>query len=210
MTARSALALALAGIAVSSSFAFAAEAPKSTATSRTLFLSQEGCGTTETPGRLEPTAQVDTSTGCGTIGGLPFNEIIVQDGGAEAVAEDFTSTAKMKSFKLDSAKKITGQLAAGSWVGNGSGGFGTVTFTVVMTAKTTAGKTINFGTVKVSGAAAPGKDVVEVPFELAVPATAKGATIKTVVINVAQHGANLGMSSKQFDGSSYVVIPAKK
>lgn len=207
---RPAVCVALAGLAASGSLALAAEAPKSSVTSKTLFLAQEGCGTTEEAGRLEPKAQTDGADGCGTIGGLPFNEVLVQDGGAEAVAEEFTSTKAMVPVKIDHTKKVTGQVSAGSWIGNGTGGVGTVKFTVGMVGKTTAGKTIDFGTVEVSGAAAPGKDIVEVPFSLAIPATAKGAKLTTFVLSVAQHGANLGMSSKSLSGTSYVVIPAKK
>lgn len=205
---RPALCLALAGVAASGSFAFAVEAPKSSPTSKTLYLAQEGCGTTAEAGRLETSAGVDGATGCGTIGGIPIEEAIAQlDGGS--TLEDFTSTAKLTPFKIDATKKVTGQLAAASWVGNGSGGLGSVQWDYALIATTTTGKTIDFGSGSMTATATPGTDVVEKSFELAIPGTAAGQTIKSLVFSYALRGANVGMSAHQYDGHSYIVIPAK-
>jgi hypothetical protein len=207
---RPALALALAGVAASSAFAFGADAPKTTATSLSLFMAQEGCGTTAEAGRLEPKPQGDSADGCGTIGGLPANEVFHQDEeDFGAIGDDYTSTAKLVPFMIDATKKVTGQVAAGSGVGGGAGGLGTVTWDVTMTAFTTSGKLINFGSTTVNAPAAPGQDEVTAAYELAVPAAAAGQTIKKIVINVAQRGQNLLMSSKQLSGESYVVLPVK-
>lgn len=211
MSTRSALTLALVGLAASSTFAFAADAPKTSTTSKTLFLAQNGCGSTAEAGRLETTAQSDSADGCGVIGGVPLTEVEAADeSDFGPLGTDFTSTKKLTPFKIDASKKVTGQLEAGSWVGNGTGGVGTVTFDVAMIGKTTAGKTIDFGSVKASAAASPGQDTVDVPFELAAPASAVGATMKSFTLTIFQHGQNYGMSASQFSGASYVVIASKK
>jgi hypothetical protein len=205
---RPALALALVGLAASGSFAFGADAPKSTATSRTLFMAQEGCGTTAEPGRLELKAQADGADGCGTVGGLPLDEAFHQLGD-DSAATDYTSTSKLPPFVIDTTKKIKGQVAAGSWVGNGAGGVGTVEWDVSLTGTTTNGKLIDFGTQTVSAAASPGEDLVTAPFTFSVPKSATGLTFKRFVASVNQRGQNLLMSAKQLSGETYVVFPVK-
>lgn len=204
--ARLALVLCLVGLVGGAGLAGAADAPRTTTTSKTLFLSQNGCGTTAEPGRLETTVQVDSADGCGTIGGLPLNEAAYQVGGT---GDDYSTTSKLVPFAVDATRKVTGQLAAGSWVGSGSGGAGSVQFEVQLVGTTTAGKSVDFGAASVSGTATPGKDVVEVPFSLTVPASAAGATLRSLTLTVDAHGANVGMSAKKLNGSSYVVVPSK-
>lgn len=198
---RPALVLALAASTATGLVAFAADAPKSTTKSKTLYMAQEGCGSTAEAGRLEEKPQADGATGCGTIGGVPLNEV------AGLPGDDYTSTAKLAPFKLDATKKVTGQVAAGSWFG--AGGVGTVTFDVHLAGITKAGGGVDFGTTTVSAQVAGAAGVVYVPFTLNVPATAGGVVMKAFTITVAQRGANIGMSAKQLSGDSYVVIPAK-
>jgi hypothetical protein len=207
---RPALALALAGLAASGSFAFAVDAPKSTATSRTLFMAQEGCGTSAEAGRLELKPQADGADGCGTVGGLPANEVFHSDEeDFGSIADDYTSTSKLPPFVMDTTKKVTGQVAAGSWIGNGVGGIGTVTWDVSLTGTTTTGKLIDFGTTTVSAAASPGTDEVTAPFTLAIPKSATGLTFKRFVASVGLRGQNLFMSAKQLSGETYIVFPVK-
>jgi hypothetical protein len=198
---RPALCLALAATAAAGTVAFAADAPKTTDTSKSLFLSQNGCGSTQEDGRLEPKIQNDTSDGCGTIGGIPINELA-------GLPTDFTSTSAVKPFKIDAAKKVTGQVSAGSWTG--TGGVGTVDFDLALVGTTSTGKTIDFGEQTVSGSASPATNVVSVPFTFSVPASAKGATFKRFTFSMLQRGMNVGMSAQSLNGNSYVVIPAKK
>lgn len=204
---RPALSLALAGLAASASFAFAADAPKSTATSRTLFMSQEGCGTTAEPGRLELKPQSDGADGCGTIGGLPIDELFHQLGADSS--NEFTSTSKLPPFVMDTAKKVTGQVAAGSWIGNGAGGLGTVEWDVTLLGTTTNGKSIDFGAVTVRATAAPGTDIARAPFTFSIPKSASGLTFKRFVATVGIRGANVGMSAQALSGETYVVLPVK-
>jgi hypothetical protein len=204
---RPALALALVGIAASSAFAFAADAPKSTATSRTLFMAQEGCGTTAEAGRLELKPQADGADGCGTIGGLPIDEVFHQLGADSA--NEFTSTSKLPPFVMDTAKKVTGQVAAGSWIGNGAGGLGSVDWDVTLLGTTTNGKSIDFGSVTVSTTAAPGSDIVRAPFSFSVPKSASGLTFKRFIASVAIRGMNVGMSAQALSGETYIVFPVK-
>ncbi len=204
--ARPALCLALAVTAGSGVVAFAADAPKSSTTSKTLFMSQEGCGSTAEAGRLEEKATADGATGCGVVAGLPIEEAFYQLEGS--TPDDYTSTAKLTPFKVDGSKKVTGQIAAGSWFG--AGGVGTVTFDIQLAGITSKGAGVDFGTTTVSGNVAGPDAAVFVPFTLSVPASATGVTLKAFTLSVVQRGMNVGMSSKQLDGDSYVVIPAKK
>lgn len=199
---RPALCLALAASAATGTLAFAADAPKTTATSTTLFLAQSGCGAEQEAGRLEPKAQVDSADGCGTIGGIPIDEL------AGGFPSDFTSSSSVKPFKVDTAKKVTGQVSAQSWTG--TGGIGSVDFDIALTATTTAGKTLSFGETTVTGSASPGTNIVSVPFTLNVPSSARGLVIKRWVFTLTQRGLNVGMSGQSLNGTSYVVIPTKK
>jgi hypothetical protein len=203
---RPALALALAGLAATAGLSSAADAPKSGATSKTLYLAQEGCGTTAVAGRLEIKPQSDGADGCGTIGGVPVNEVLYQGGGDEG--EDYTSTKKLLPFVVDGAKKVTGQVAAMSWVG--VGGVGVVDWDITLSGTTKAGKSVLFGSTTATTTAAGADEVVMAPFSIAVPAAAKGQTFRSFVLTVFQHGANVGYSAKKLSGDSYVVIPAKR
>lgn len=199
---RLALCLALSVTAATGLAAHAEKAPKTSDKSATFFLRQEGCGTEQAPGRLEPKAGGDSATGCGTIGGLPFNELL-------GSAEPFTTSGKGLPINLDPSRKVVGQLAAGSWIGNGAGGAGEVAFDVALVGTNAAGEKLDFGSTTVTGTALPGEDVVLVPFELAVPATASKAALKSLTLEVLQRGMNLGMSAQQLDGDSYVVLPTR-
>ena len=201
-TARLALVLALALTGATGLAAHAEKAPRTTTASSTFFLRQEGCGATAEPGRLDPKRGTDGATGCGTVGGLPLAEV-------DGTPEPFTSTGKGLPITLDAARKVTGQLAAGSWVGNGSGGLGEVAFDVALVGVTASGATLDLGSTTVTGTATPGEDVVLVPFSLDVPAEARNAVLKGLTLEVLQRGANVGMSAQQLDGDSYLVLPTK-
>ena len=206
---RPALALGLATAALFAGVASATDAPKTSATSSTFFLRQEGCGTTAEPGRLEPKDSGDGATGCGTIGGIPIGEAEAQTGSTAADGDTFSTIGKGLPIKLDGTKKITGQLAAESWIGAGVGA-GTVSFEVALAGTDAKGKGVDFGTTSVSGSITPGENVILVPFELAVPAAAVGTPMKSFTLSVLQHGSNLGFSAKHLDGDAYVVFPTKQ
>lgn len=202
LASRLALSLALAITAATGLAAHAEKAPKTSDKSATFFLRQEGCGAAQEPGRLEPKSGGDTATGCGTIGGLPFNELA-------GTSKPYSTTGKGLPINLDPSRKVIGQLAAGSWVGAGAGGVGTVTFDVSLVGTSASGERLSFGETTVSGAASPGKDVVLVPFELTVPAAANKAAVKSLTLEILQRGTHLGMSAQQLDGDSYVVLPTR-
>jgi len=204
---RPALALAFAGLAASGALAYAVDAPRNSATSKTLYLAQEGCGETAQPGRLELKPQSDSADGCGTIGGLPVDEAFYQLIGPSY--EDFTSTSKLAPVVLDHSKKVTGQVTGGSWIGFGVGA-GDVAFDVHLVGRTKDGRSVDFGETSVSTTHSPGAELAHVPFTLTIPSSAKGKTFTRFVLSVAMHGANVGMSSKQFSGESYVTLPLKK
>lgn len=200
-----ALTASLAGSVALGSAASAERAPKTSPTSSTFYLAQDGCGAEAGAGRLEVKAVTSSATGCGTIGGLPIDEVIYQ---AEGPAYDVYSTVgKGLPIVLDASKKVTGQIAAGDWIGV-TGGFGAVDVDVALLGVTVDGRTIDFGTATGS-TTAQASATSEVPFELAVPAAANGAALKSLELSVSVHGANVGMSSKQLDGDSYLVVPTK-
>ncbi len=203
---RPVLCLALVATGGTALVASAADAPKSSTTSKTLFMAQEGCGSTAEAGRLVEKAGADGATGCGVVGGLPLEEALYQLEGS--TPDDYTSTSTLKPFKVDGTKKVTGQVAAGSWFG--AGGVGTVTFDVHLAGVTSTGTGADFGTTTVSANVAGPDAIVYVPFTLSVPASASGKAFKAFTLSVVQRGMNVGMSAKQLDGDSYVVIPAKK
>jgi hypothetical protein len=196
-------------VALVAGVASAQDAPKTSATSSTFYLRQEGCGTTAEPGRLEPKASTDGATGCGTIGGVPIGEVESASGSTAADGDTYTTIGKGLPIKLDGAQKITGQLAAESWIGAGAG-VGSVSFDIALTGVDTKGHGIDFGETTVTGSITPGENVVLVPFSLAVPPQAAGAQMKTLALSVLQHGANLGFSAKHLDGDAYIVFPTKK
>jgi hypothetical protein len=206
---RPALAAGLSVAFLLAGVASATDAPKTSAKSATFFLRQEGCGTTAEAGRLEPKDSGDGATGCGAIGGVPIGEAEAQTGSTAADGDTYSTIGKGLPIKLDASKKVTGQLAAESWIGSGAGA-GTVSFDVALAGIDKAGKSFDFGTTTVSGSIAPGENVILVPFELAVPAGAGRAPMKSFTLSVLQHGMNLGFSAKHLDGDAYVVFPTKK
>jgi hypothetical protein len=206
---RSAIGLGLLVAVASTGVASATDAPKTSATSSTFYLRQEGCGTTAEAGRLEPKSSSDGATGCGTVGGLPADEALAQLGATAADGDTFATVGKGLPIKLDGSRKITGQLAAESWFGSGAGA-GTVSFDVALAGVDAKGKGIDFGTTSVSGSITPGENVVMVPFTLTVPGNAVGTPIKSLSLSVFAHGANFGYSAKHLDGDAYIVLPTKK
>jgi hypothetical protein len=205
---RPALAVALALTMVGGA-AFAETAPKTTATSKTLFLAQEGCGTSAEDPLLLPTSVPDQD-GCGTVAGLPADEVDYQIGATvDDVGTAYASTKKTLPFKLDGAKKITGQLTADSWLPAG-GGIGSVTWDYELSGTTSKGKTIDFGSYTAEQAVSPSGHRVQTPFSIAVPKTANLQVFKSFVFTVWLHGMNVPFSAMGLSGSSYIVFPAKK
>ena len=199
---RIALALALSLTAATGVAAHAEKAPRTSDKSATFFLRQEGCGAEQAPGRLEPKGGGDGATGCGTIGGLPFNEVA-------GSPKPFSTSGKGLPINLAPAGKVTGQLAAGSWYGVGAGGVGEVAFDVALVGTDAKGEKVDFGSDTFTAMAGPGEDVVLVPFELAIPTRSSSAAIKSLTLEIVQRGANVGMSAQQLDGDSYVVLPLR-
>lgn len=201
-----AAAAALAGGALPS---FAADAPKTSATSSSFFLVQDGCGADTGPGRLEIKKLESDSPGCGTIGGVPFDEAFAQLG--DPIVDSFDTVGKGLPIVLDATKKVTGQVSAEGWYEGlvPVGGVGTVEADISVVASTLSGASVDFGTTTVSAMGAPGQSVVSLPFTLTAPATANGQKIKSISMSVSLHGANIGYSAYKFGGDSFLVIPTK-
>jgi hypothetical protein len=200
-----ALRLAIAAASLGS-IALIGHANAAAPTSAKFYLRAEGCGGTQEPGRLEPKSGADGSDGCGTVGGLPVDEVFAQ--ADSAVFDDYDTGKAGIPVKLDSTRKVTGQISVASWVGGG--GAGTITVDLALTARTSAGKTIDFGSVTVTKTTASTEAVISFPYTFNVPASGKGATLTHITLSVAQHGANVGYSAKSLNGTSFLVIPTRK
>ena len=176
------------------------------AEAKTFYLRMEGCGATAEPGRLDTKKGTDGAHGCGIIGGLPLEEVIhVVEPASSTVHTYDTGTAGIP-LTLGSGK-ITGTMTAGSWHDAGTGGVGMVTFDLALTGVTSKDAKVDFGTVTVTGSAAPADDTTEVPFEIEVPGSASGQTFKKFSFSVSQRGLNFPMSAQALEGASFIVFP---
>lgn len=196
--------LALAGVLFTSSLAHAqAEAPKTSATSKTLYLTQTGCGTGK--GTLLP--RPDGQSGnCGDAFGVPISEVFHQVGSDSF--DKYVSTDATKPFKINGAKKVTGQLTAESFLLSHGGGVGTVTFEIKLTMET-KNDSVTFAPITVSRAVATSGSCY-VPFSMHVPKALNGQVVTEIAMSVDQRGANFPMSVFGMSGDSYLVVPAKK
>jgi hypothetical protein len=200
------------GAAVVGSVALIGHANAAAPLTTKLFLRQEGCGTTQESGRLETKAGPDGSDGCGTIGGVPLNEIDhTADLGLFAVPNEFVTNKKSGlPAKLDTARKVTGVVAATVYWGDLPGGVGKVSFDLALIGRSVSGKTIDFGTQTVTADASATSAITSVPFTFAMPSSAKGQTLSKLTFSVVQRGANFNQQARSLNGTSYLVIPTKK
>jgi hypothetical protein len=201
---RPAVVIALA-LALTGGSALAAAKPPATFTKK-LYLSQLGCGSTAEDPYLLP-APGNEDSGCGVVAGLPVSELDYMTGATvDDVGTPYASTSKTAPFKLDAAKKVTGQLVAESWFG--VGGFGTVAWDYRLVGTTTANKVFDFGSYSAESSAS-GEEVTT-PFTIPVPKAANGLTFKSFVFTVWLHGLNMPYSAMGLGGKSFIVIPGKK
>lgn len=180
--------------------AAAASASAATPGTQTLFARQEGCGATAEAGRLDTSkGTADGADGCGTLGGLPLNELL---GGAP---ETYSTTEKYKPVVVR-AGAVKGQVAADSWTGS-VGGVGTVEVDVAMTGLTADEETVDLGTVTVRAPASPTTATVKIPFQLSVPDEADGVTVTAWSLSVSLRGQNVNANAQALEGDVFVTLP---
>ncbi|MFP5371389.1 MAG: hypothetical protein ACLGI3_11670, partial [Actinomycetes bacterium] len=140
-----------------------------------LFLSAEGCGATQEPGTLSVEKNPDAgSDGCGSIGGLPFDEVFHQLDAASPM--DFTTTSgDGVPLTLDPDRDATGVFATRSWTG-GAGAVGEVTVDLVLNASyrddTNRPRSLALGSGTFTVTGSPTSVVTSVPFTFDLPDTA--------------------------------------
>ena len=175
-----------------------------------LYMRQGGCATTAEAGRLDPKNGADECDGYGTIGGVPLSELDHRADLGFVTPETYDTGKAGVPIKLDSTRKVTGQVASTVFWGDLPGGVGDVTFDITLTAKTTAGKTIEFGTKTFTAAASPTSQITAVPFSFDMPASAKGATLSKVSMELVRRGLNFNMQARSFNGNSFIIFPTRK
>jgi len=129
--------------------------------------------------------------------------LLVEGEGLTNTNESYASIKKLKSFKVDSSKKLTGQFAL-----FGSSGLRAAQGPANMTADFTikiAKKTV--GTVRVTGVATPAGPVTQA-FSLPLPASLKNVSTNSVQVSV-NWVTCVGLCGVAVSGASYLEVPAR-
>ena len=171
------------------------------AAQETFYLRGSGCGATESFW-LSTTTGTDEYDGCGTIGGLPFNEVLYRTGGAPMTfsAQDGVPVL------VDASRDVTGTVRAESWTGTGTPGVGQVVVDVSLTGSTDAGDgyVLGSGTFEAVNDA---KDGIQFPFTFNLADELQGVRLSDVTISVEVHGANWNSSNLGLGGGSKFTLP---
>lgn len=129
--------------------------------------------------------------------------LLVDGQGLSNTNESFVSVKTLKSFKVDTSKKLTGQFAL-----FGSSGLRAAQGPANMAADFTikiAKKTV--GTVRVAGVATPAGPVTQA-FSLALPASLKNVSTNNVSVSV-NWVTCVGLCGVSVSGTSFMVVPAR-
>ena len=172
------------------------------AAERTFFLRGSGCGATEAFW-LSTKEGEDEYDGCGSIGGVPFNEAFYQLLGSEP--NSFTAEDGVPVM-LDASKDVAGTIRAESWTGDGTPGAGQVVVDVALYGLDAANRTVALGSASFT-AVNTGADGVQVPFTFDVPDTADRVVVRSLTIDVAVRGANYNSSNLGLSGDSKFTLP---
>jgi hypothetical protein len=166
----------------------------------TYYLRGSGCGATESFW-LSTTTGADEYDGCGTIGGLPANEVLFQAGGNPMTfsAQDGVPVV------VDASRDVTGTIRAESWTGPGTPGVGQVVVNVSLTGSTDRDSyVLGSGTFEAVNAA---KDGVQFPFTFNLADELQGAQLTDLTLSVEVHGANWNSSNLGLEGASKFTLP---
>lgn len=205
----------LAASVLASGLAIAA-APGDAAES-TFYLRQDGCGAEQQPGRLETVEGGDDADGCGSIGGLPFDEVFNQLGANEPNV--FSTTVRPESVRersyrggmpiiLDATTDVTGQLRAESWFGDGVPGGGQVTFQIKLTMRID-GKSVTIGSATLE-ATGGGADNQTLEFSIDVDDALDGSEVTGMSFSVTQGGVNVNNTNLGLNGDSFLVVGTRE
>jgi len=149
------------------------------------------------------------SEGCGTIGGVPVDEVFYQAGAPSTTTYTTTKKDGMPLI-VDVKRKITGQIGTESWTGV-VGGAGTVNVDLEVDALTTTGQSVVVSVQKLSAALAPnGPAVTNIPWTASFPASLAGKTLASFSVSTTIHGVYVDQGAKHYDGDSFVIVPGLK
>lgn len=189
--------LGLAGALATS--ASAAVEPSSTQ----FFLNSTGCGADQGPTTLSTTIAADDSDGCGTIGGLPFNEVLAQ---AEVDIAEAYGTVDGMPLTLDASRDAEGVIAVQSWAPPGPS-LGQVVVEVSLEGNGTDKKFVALGGDRTEVVVAGAASQVDVPFSIDLPASAQGRELRSLTLSVTIRGINVNGSARRLEGDSSLTVP---
>lgn len=169
--------------------------------SRTFYLRGSGCGATEAFW-LSVESGTDEYDGCGTIGGLPVNEVIYQLGGG---ANTFSAQDGVPAI-LDASKDVTGTIRAESWTGDGTPGVGQVVVEVSLAGADAEGNSVTIGTDTLE-ATNTGADGVQLPFTFNIADALDKVALTELALSVEVHGVNQNSSNLGLSGDSKFTLP---
>ena len=180
--------------------------PTYTETDDRFYLRGTGCGA-ETDLYLSDKSGEDDYDGCGTIGGLPINEVLAAEGsGGETL-----TTRGTAPIIVDANRPLTVQIRTESWVGDGIPGAGqsVVDITVTGTPASDGGPftlpvTLGSGTSEVL---VVGGDHALHTFELDLPDSVDRTTLTDLSLEISWHGANVNVNNLGMSGDSYFTVP---
>lgn len=168
---------------------------------RTFYLRGSGCGATEAFW-LSVESGTDEYDGCGTIGGLPFNEVIYQLGGGP---NTFAAQDGIPAI-LDASKNVTGTIRAESWTGDGTPGVGQVVVEVSLSGADAEGNSVTIGSDTLE-AMNTGTDGVQLPFTFDIGDSLDKVALTELTLSVEIHGVNQNSSNLGLSGDSKFTLP---
>jgi hypothetical protein len=172
---------------------------------RAFYLRGEGCGAEEQL-YLSTKQGPDGYDGCGTVGGLPINEVNHQRG--VQAPKTFTSKDGVPAT-LDATRDITGEIRAESWIASlteAVGGVGQVAVEVTIHGIDSAGQAVAIGSASES-AMVTNEAGTQLPFTIDIPDELNELVLSKLTIDVAIHGANFNQNNLGLEGDSHFTLP---
>lgn len=177
------------------------------ASDRAFYLRGEGCGATAVL-YLSYRNGADGYDGCGSVGGVPFQELIHQVDGPRPKTFSTRGEKDGVPVTLDGTRDITGQIRGESWF---SGllpvpGVGQVVVDVTVYGIDSANKVVTLGSAT-EEAINTGHEGVQVPFTIDIDDALSGVELKSLSIDLELHGANYNSGNIGLEGDSNFNLP---
>ncbi|WP_108664782.1 hypothetical protein [Euzebya rosea] len=177
--------------------------PTYTETDDRFYLRGTGCGA-ETDLFLSDRSGEDDYDGCGTIGGLPVNEVLAAEGsGGETL-----TTRGTAPIIVDANRDLVVVIRTESWFGDGIPGAGQSVVDVAITGTPAAG---GFVPVALGSGSSDeivvGADNATHTITLDIPDTAHLAELSNLSLEISWHGANINVNNLGMSGDSHFTVP---